>query len=263
MWLDCAWSMNRQRLSTALGSALFVAGWLYLIPRPSVFEKTFDENLARFPLASSFASRDPDLRDVLRRRTEKAFDGGGWRAANGALRSSLATEVEVYADDEHINAISRAELPPLLKLEGNPLLCKSYLLAGAAPGEFPEAAQEIERAGLAHLAAMENGFDRKTDGISWTKPNDEQVFDLAGQLSHGPVAMLTQAELRAEASYLDGDAELLCSASIKKHKNLLAMESHEAARAQRILIGNTSRIDFARVLSRLCRNQDNGLDCSQ
>ena len=33
----------------------------------------------------------------------------------------LASEMEVYADDEHINALDRAELPTLLKLASNPL----------------------------------------------------------------------------------------------------------------------------------------------
>ena len=59
--------------------------------RPSWFERTFDEHLARFPLAASMASRDPALREIFLRRTEAAFDGGGWVAANKALQMSLAT----------------------------------------------------------------------------------------------------------------------------------------------------------------------------
>ena len=124
--------MNRQRLPLALGIALLAASSLYLVLMPNAFEREFDQNLAHFPLAASFASRDPDLRNIFLRRTEEAFDGGGWRAAIGALKSSLATEVEVYADDEHISAILRAELPLYLKLESEPLLCKSSLLAAVA-----------------------------------------------------------------------------------------------------------------------------------
>src|SRR5271168_3535348 len=73
--------------------------------RPSWYERTFDDNLARFPLAASMASRDPVLREIFLRRTEAAFDEGGWVAANKALQMSLAADVEVYADDAHINAI--------------------------------------------------------------------------------------------------------------------------------------------------------------
>jgi hypothetical protein len=74
--------------------------------------------------------------------------------------------------------------------------------------------------------------------------------------------MLTPAELMAEAEYLDGDAELFCSAFIKKSQNLMAMEGRDAAQAERILIANTGKIDIVRVLSKLCRGPANGLACS-
>jgi hypothetical protein len=79
--------------------ALVAVGLIYMcLFRQSAYEKAFDENLAHFPLAASLARRDPDLRNIFLRRTEEAFNKGGWRAANGALKLSLATEVEVYAD---------------------------------------------------------------------------------------------------------------------------------------------------------------------
>lgn len=254
-------SMNRQRLLLGLGIGLLAAGWLYLVLRPSWFERTFDEHLAHFPLAASLAARDPRLREIFLQQTEEAFNKAGWRAANGALRSSLASEVEIYADDEHINAISRAMLPVLLKLKSRPLLCKSYSLAGAGRNEFRQAAREIEQLGMAHLAAAENGFNRKTRGNNWTKPSDREFIDISGQLSRGPVEMLTQAELKAEANYLNGEPELLCSASIKRQENLLAMDSYDAARAQRVLLANTATVNLPLVLSRLCREQNSGLTC--
>jgi hypothetical protein len=112
-------SMNRRQLLLVSSMAVVAAGLIYLcFFRQSVYEKAFDENLAHFPLAASLARRDPDLRNIFLRRTEEAFNKGG----NGALKLSLATEVEVYADDEHINAISHANLAVLLKLENKPLM---------------------------------------------------------------------------------------------------------------------------------------------
>ena len=252
--------MNRRRLFLAFSVILLIAGWPHL--RSIAFDMTFDQNLARFPLAASIASRDPGLRTIFFQRTRKAFDQGGWRAANGALQLSLATEVEVYADDEHINAVVQAALPLLLKLEDNPPQCKSYMLAGAQADELLEARPEADRLSSIWLAAIENGFSRRTSGIGWTKPNDEQSLNIWVQVKRGPIATLTQAELEAAAEYLDGDAQLVCSGSIKESRNLLAMESREAAYAKRVLIANTGKIDIARVLSKLCREKNSGLNCS-
>jgi hypothetical protein len=255
--------MNRRQLFLASSIALAIAGLVYLcLFRQSAFERAFDENLTHFPLAASLARRDPDLRNMFLRRTEEALNGGGWRAANGALQLSLATELEVYADDEHINAISHASLAVLLKLENKPLACKAYLFAGSEENELLEARQEMAESALAHRAAEENGFNRKMSGINWTRPDDEQIINVAGYLSRGPIAALTHAELMAEAKYLDGDAELLCSASIKKSRNLIAMDGRDAAHSKRILIANTGKIDLVRVLSKLCRDQSNDLACS-
>jgi hypothetical protein len=255
--------MNRRQLILASGIALATAGSIYLcFFKQSAFERAFDENLARFPLAASIASRDPDLRNIFLRRTEEAFNGGGWRAANGALKISLATEVEVYADDEHINAISRANLAILLKLENNPHACKAYMFAGSEEDELPEATREIAEATLAHRAADENGFNRKMSGVTWTTPNVEQLINIERYLSRGPIAALTHAELTAEVKYLDGDAGLLCSAAIKKSRNLRVMGDHDAAMAARILMTNTGKIDLVRVLSELCREQGSGSECS-
>jgi hypothetical protein len=255
--------MNRRQLFLASSIGLVAVGLIHLcLFRQSAFERAFDENLAHFPLAASIASRDPNLRNSFLRRTEEAFDKGGWRAANGALRVSLAAEVEVYADDAPVNAISHADLAVLLKLESNPAACKAYLFAGGEENELPEARQEIAEGALAHRAAGENGFNRKMSGINWTRPNDEQIINIEGYLSRGPIAALTHAELMAEAKYLDGDAELLCSASIKKNRNLIAMDGRDAAHAKRILIANTGKIDLVRVLSKLCRDNGNGLACS-
>jgi hypothetical protein len=73
---------------------------------------------------------------------------------------------------------------------------------------------------------------------------------------------VTYDERNADEKYLDGDARLTCSASIKKEKNLAAMNGPDAARAKRILIANTGKIDMGHVLSKLCRDKDHGLACS-
>jgi len=235
---------------------LMAAGCIFLF-WPTAYERAFDENIAHYPLAASIAGRDPHLRDIFLRQTEEAFNNGGWRAANGALRISLASEVAIYADDEHIKAISAAELGVLLKLESNPAACKAYLLAGAEPNEFPQAVSELAMLAEAHRAAIENGFDRRSSGVKWTRPSDGEISDIEERLGRGPVAELTKTELDADAKYLDGEAEPVCAASIKKMKNLLAMDGPDAADAERIRMTNTGRIDIAHVL-KTCREQKAG-----
>lgn len=240
-----------------LGIVLILAGYVLFAPSP--FERAFDDNLARAPFAASIARRDAHLRDVFLRRTEQAFNEGGWRAASGALQISLVTEVEIYADDAHINALSRADLMVLLKLESNPEACKAYMFSGA---DDPTAAPEIAKFKLVHQAAVENGFDRRASGVIWPKPSVDEISNVEQQLALGPVARLTPAELSAEAKYIDGEAGLVCSGFIKKMRNLLAMADDNAADAKRILMANTGRIDVADVLKRLCRDEKHGGGCS-
>ena len=245
--------MNIQRLFLSLcavsAAACVVYGFLF---RPSAFERTFDAHLAGYPFAASIASQDPDLREIFLRRTEAAFNEGGWVAANKALGISLATEVEVYADDEHINATSRAELALLRDLENTPPACKAYLLAGGMAEELLQAKPNDTLVWLAGRAALRNGFERRMSGVVWTRPDDTEIADVMRRLSRGPVAALTPAELAAEASYLEGAPELFCSGSIKEYRNLLAMDYADAARARRILMANGARIDVPKVISAVC-----------
>jgi hypothetical protein len=236
-------SMNK-RLFFLISCACLAAWVVY---RPSWFERTFDDHLARFPLAASMASRDPGLREIFLRRTEADFNGGGWVAANKALQMSLATEVEVYADDEHINAITRAESVLLRDLENKPLACRAFLFAGGMADNLLQAQPDDTLVWSTHRAAMENGFERRMNGIRWTQPGDQEIIDVMRYLSQGPVAVLTGAELKATAQYLDGDAGLACSAAIKKSRNLMAMPDSDASRARRSLMANTAGIDIVKV----------------
>jgi hypothetical protein len=182
-------------------------------------------------------------------------------AANKALRISLAAEVEVYADDEHINAISRAELALLLDLENKPLACRAFLFAGGMADELLQAKPDDQLAWLAHRAAMQNGFERRLSGIAWTKPDDKEIAAVMRYLDRGPIAALTPAELTATAAYLDGDPHLACSAAIKEARNLRAMDAADAARVRRIFMANSARIDVARVISSICAESNNGWSC--
>lgn len=228
---------------------------------PSAFARDFDQNIARFPLAASIARSDPALREIFLRETEAAFDGGGWPAANSALNKILATEMEAYADDEHINAVDLAELAALLRVASDPLACKSYLIAGFQRGEFPDAAQEFADLGSAHGAAIANGFERKTNGVARAQASDKQLAAIETQLRLGPFAELTRQELGAQARYLDGNPELMCSAAIKKQLNLLSADSAEAAYASRMRRARNYNIDIVEVRAKLCREPGNGLSC--
>lgn len=255
--------MDRKPLLLVSAWLVFATGLIGLgFYNRTAFQWTFDNNLARYPLAASIAAQDPDLRELFLRRTEAAFNKGGWRAANGALKASLAAEVEIYADDAHLNAVLRARLAVLLKLAADPPACKAYVLAGAEANEFPRARQEFAALERANRAAIENGFDRKMRGENRTSPSDAEIADIYDSLGSGPVDALTPAELAAEARDLDSDAELRCRARIKREKNLAALDDRDAARIERILLTTLAGVDIAGALSKLCREQGNGLVCS-
>lgn len=245
----------------AVGVALAVVGVISAgLLRTSEFERSFDQNLQHYEMAASMASRDPDLKEILLRRTEAAFERGGWRAANTELRISLVTEVEIYADDAHINALSRAGLDLMRRLQSRPASCKAYLLAGAEPDELPDAQPELTVLAFANRNAARDGFARR-NGSSPIPEDDVAIAALLRDLDRGPAVGLTEAELQARAKYLDGDAALLCSAAIKQAQNMLAMDSHASATLGRIKMASTSDIDLIRVLNRLCREQGSDLDC--
>jgi hypothetical protein len=254
--------MNRRELLLALGAMCVAACLAYgLTIRASAFEATFDENLARFPLAASIASQDSGLREIFLRRTEAAFARGGWVAANKALNISLAAEVEVYADDAHINAITRAEFALLRDLESKPLACRAFLFAGGMADELLQARPDDQLVWLAHRAALKNGFERRLRGIGGTRPEAKNIAEVMRFLHHGPIAALTPAEYAAEANYLDGDPDLACSAAIKEAQNLIAMDAADAARSRRVLMVNSARIDVATVLSKICVEPNSGWSC--
>jgi hypothetical protein len=255
--------MDRRQITVGLSAALVAAGLCYVnVFMPSAFERTFDENMSHAPFAASIARRDPNLREIFLRQTERAFSKGGWRAANRALQLSLVTQLAVYADDKHINTITRATFAVLLKLQDQPLACKTYLLAGAPNHDSLDVGHEIAEVASAERSAEDNGFNRKREGVRWTEPNDQQINNVFAYLRRGPIDVLTPAELAAEANYLDGDAQLTCSGSIKEHRNLLAMRESDAAYAQRILIANTAKVDLPKALSKLCGEQKSEPACS-
>jgi hypothetical protein len=254
--------MVRQYFLWLFFSVLVVSGLFYWESRETAFARAFDNNLARYALAASIAARDPGLREVFLRQTEAAFNKAGWRAANGALKLALAMEVEVYADDSHLNNLRRAELMLLRKLQEDPPACKAFLLAGAEEGEFvPAATREYEQVKLASRAAIENGFDRKMRGEFWMPPSDQETLDLYGALGRGPIAALTSDEQSAESKYLDADSRLYCSAAIKRRENLAALDDHDAAQDSRVLLTTLANIDIAEVLTKLCREKDNNIAC--
>jgi len=253
--------MNK-RLIFLISCVVCLAAWAGYerLVRPTAFERTFDDNLQGYPFAASMAAQDPSLRDMLLYRTEAAFNKGGWIAANKALDIALGSEIEVYADDEHINAITRAEAALLRDLEHKPLACRAFLYAGGMADELLQAKPDDTILRFAHRAALRNGFDRRMSGIRWSRPDYDELVDVLRDLARGPVVPLTVAEIKARANYIDGDPGLVCSAAIKETGNLTALGDAEAARVKRILMANTARIDAAKVLAKVCVD-DIGWSC--
>jgi len=255
--------VTKRSLLLLLAVALLTGNLVYAhLAGPSAFARDFDQNIARFPLAASIARSDPALRAVFLRKTEEAFNEGGWPAANGVLNMILAREMEAYADDEHINAVDRAELNALLKLASDPLACKSYLLAGFQRGELVDAAQALAELGAAHGAAIANGFERKMKGVARTQANDKEIAAIEMRLRLGPFAELTRQELGAQSRYLGGNPGLMCSAAIKKQLNLLSTDNADSASASRVRRAGNYDIDIVDVRAKLCREPGNGLSCS-
>jgi hypothetical protein len=239
------------RLSVAVATALIGI----TLGLPLIFEMNFDRNLAHYPAAASVAQRDPELRQVLLRQTEAAFIRGGWRAANAAVGMALATQLEPYADDEHVLAMTRTTLRVLGKLKATPSDCKAFLLVGVqSKDDFQAARPELDEFIALHNAAFQNGFDRKSQGVTWRQPPDDAILNDDRSLAMQPVP-LSSAELQALAKYVDGDATQYCSARIKLQKNLLSKDPSEAARIEREHIYLTDRIDWVKVLRTLCREQ--------
>jgi hypothetical protein len=238
------------RLSVAVATAILGVA----VGLPLTFAITFDRNLAHFPLAASLAQRDPELRQVLLWQTEAAYIRGGWRAAQVALDIALATQLEPYADDEHVLAMTRVELRVLDKLKATPSDCKAYLLLGARGDDFQDSRPELNELLAASHAALHNGFDRKGQGVAWNQPLDYTVLNDDRSLAMQPLP-LSSAELQALAKYVDGDATQICSGSIKRLKNLLSKDPSEAARIEREHIYLTDWIDWVKVLRTFCREQ--------
>ncbi|HEY1544787.1 MAG TPA: hypothetical protein VGG01_20505 [Xanthobacteraceae bacterium] len=229
---------------------------------PTEFERHFDQNLSHYQLAASFAQRDPALRKLLLTRSEAAYNKGGWPAAQSALDAALAAELMVYADDEHVLAITRHTLRVLGRLEATPAACKAYLLTGARPGAFPEAEEVHDEDVSLRNAALQNGFDRKLDGAAFRPISDAALTDDTRSLSWQPLA-LSQRELQALDSEVDGDAALYCSGSIKRWVNLLARPPREAARIERQFIHRSPQDDGLEIRDALCRRADRPGDCPQ
>jgi hypothetical protein len=245
-------SIGRQALRLSIAVVTAILGIYVLLP--VTFALTFDHNLSHYPAAAALAQRDPELRYHLLVQSEIAYIRGGWRAANMAVDAALASLLEVYADDEHVLAMARGQLRVLDKLKATPSDCKAFLLAGSQGDDFQAARPEINEAVAAHKAAFQNGFDRRSQGVTWSQPLDSTILYDDQQLAMQPLA-LSPAELQALAKRVNGDATQLCSGSIKRLKNLLARDPSEAARIEREHIQFTDRVDWVKVQRELCRQQ--------
>ncbi len=245
-------AIGRRALHLSVAVVTAILGIYALLP--VTFALTFDHNLSHYQAAAALAQRDPQLRYHLLVKSEIAYMRGGWRAANVALEAALATLLEVYADDEHVLAMTRGELRVLDKLEVTPSDCKAFLLAGSQGDDFQAARLEINEAVAAHHAAFQNGFDRRSQGVAWSQPLDSTILYDDEQLAMQPLA-LSPAELQALVKNVNGDATQYCSGSIKRVKNLLARDASEAARIEREHIQFTDRVDWVKVQRELCRQQ--------
>ena len=237
----------------------------FFLFRGSEFERNFDSNISNYPLAASIAKQDPNLRKIMLRESEAAYNKGGWRAANAALDVVLSANLEVNADDEHVLATSRATLVVLNRLKGNPSACKAFLLTGSRGDDFPSAGREMDELAATIRAAEENGFNRKKTGVNWIKPGDKEMLDNYRSVDLGP-ERLSAAELDALAKDADGDDELYFSAWIKRLKNLLSRCRSEAAYIERQRMSLTSWPDWMKAMLDVCRRsnvESSGLVCSQ
>ncbi|MBV8839418.1 MAG: hypothetical protein JO000_23025 [Alphaproteobacteria bacterium] len=257
-------SMNARRIRLAIVVAGAVIGLIARnVTRASEFERNFDLNISRHPLASSLAQRDPELRKVMLRETETAYNKGGWRGAQAALEIVLGT-LQVYADDAQVIAIKSATLRVLYRLRATPADCKAFLLTGARRDDFPNARPELSELADAERVAIANGFERKSRGLTWRPPRDDVFFRDDRSLSDRPQP-LSRAEIQALEDYTDGDATQYCNGSIRQLENLLSRPPSEAARIARDKIDRVRHTDWVKVAKTVCREQQGqsgGMVCS-
>jgi len=258
--------MNAREIGLAIVVAAAIIGLVARnVTQASEFERNVDQNLAHNQLTASFAQRDPELRKVLLRETEKAYNKGGSRAAQAALDIALWTQLGVYADDEHVVAIQSTTLRVLYRLRATPADCKAFLLTGARPDDFPNARPELNEWVSAGRAAVSNGFERKSAGVTWTPPSDNSYYRDDRSLIQRPQP-LSRDEMQPLEDYTDADATHYCYGSIKRLENLLARSPIEAARIARGQINSVARVDWVKVAKTVCREQQGqsgGMVCTR
>lgn len=257
---------KRLKLSSAIAAGAILALVYLTLFAPTEFERDFDRNLAGAPYAASLARRDPELRRLLLRESERAFDAGGWRAANRTMHSLVAKEFFPYADDDHVLAGERARLRVLSRLAATPTACKAFLLVGSEEGDFPHAQAEIANWVDAQNAAVVNGFERKRSGTPWVQADAWHMVGLLRSLELGPET-LAPAELKAVRSdnEVDRDPAVYCSAEIKRAKNLLAKNAEKAAEIMRQRMSWSDAKELLAEEAALCRRADaseSGIDCA-
>ncbi len=224
------------------GIALAVA---VLIVKPwQDFTSAFDTNLAdNAPFDAALVIADPALHAHLLRNTAAAYAKGGWDAASMTLKMVMISDVIPYASDDQVLAYERAKLALVSKLAEDPAACLRYAIDGDLGGKLRGVDAETSALNNATWSAVRDGLARKQHGAVWYAASAEQVDAVwrtiefgRYPLSHAEIQLLTYARLdQRDPARLP--ASMLCSASIKAERNVLAfVPESDAAYAARIIM---------------------------
>jgi len=164
-------------------------GLIYVNCSGRALRRTFDQNLRSIypgPLRSQARLRFEKPICCVERGT--TTNQGGWRAANGALKMTLAAAGPgLRRPTEDINAMSRAVLGCCQARKQSPATCKGHTCSAGADrqktDEFPDAARNAGRGQRRSGPRRKTAVGQQAGRTQWDRQSDERSSgdDLLGR----------------------------------------------------------------------------------
>jgi len=214
------------------------------------FVARFDANIAEDPVAAVVVARDPGFRARVIRATANAFANGGWPAAIDKLDGLMMEKepeilwTKLNADEDLLVTLWRRYIDTMQALQQRPTLCRFYISGGRyRAAALPSAKAEYRAASRAAVAAFLSGDRNLKAGLAFELLSDEQADALLEKSTAAGVGY-TEDEWAA-LHYVRGmpwrrpSDDLLCAATIKKFRNVVALAPAEAAALVRYTWGKS------------------------
>ena len=204
------------------------------------FVADFDRNIQNVPIAAEIIAHDAAFRKRVIRATAKAYEAGGWNAADDALDAIMiekqpeVTWTLIHADDHLVVTLWERYLDTMRRLSDKPAACAYYLSGEQAGGvSFPSAGKEYHRVHPASLAAYKSGAANLKAGTAPDLPSEDVVNALLEKSTalgkpYSEAEMIAWTRERAGLAPGLSDAAI-CARAIKIYGNILALPEADAA----------------------------------